>query len=123
MDIKYVQNGLSWLVNVLSESYVYNWDSDVKANEIKTRFQAFYDYLSKQPIDFTSLSVEEAKALRFQKWESESDLYLFPLYLVPCIPEGLEVTDIFGNKTKFNSKTCDYDIRFGCVSYGINIPE
>ena len=54
---------------------------------------------------------------------SESDLYLFPLYLVPIIPEGLEVVSISGKKYRYEKEKADNDIRFGCVAYGIEIKE
>ena len=49
------------------------------------------------------------------------DLWLFPLYLVPIIPEGLEIMYIDGEKGIFKKDDMDNDIRFGCVAYGIEI--
>ncbi len=120
---KEVRNCLTWLVNKVSETIIYNWDNDLKAKENKEGFDKFYKELEKH-IDFTKLTVEEAKELRFQKWsEEQPKLWLFPLYLVPIIPEGLEVVDINGEKYKYEKDTADNDIRFGCVAYGIEIEE
>lgn len=110
-----VQNNLTWIINKLSEEYVYKWNSyNTKS------FDEFYEELKKN-IDFTKLTREEAEELRFGKWDEESNLYLFPLWLVPIIPEGLEVTGISGCKYKYEKDKMDNDIRFGCVAYGIEI--
>ncbi len=115
---KEIQNCLTWITNQLSQDYVWNLD---KRNN--NDFEAFYVELKKH-IDFTKLTVEEAKELRFRKWDEElPDLWLFPLWLVPIIPEGLEVMDISGDKYKYKKETADNDIRFGCVAYGIEIKE
>lgn len=115
-----IKNCLTWLINKLSENYVYNWEMD-KTN--RGQFEKFYEELRKF-IDFTKITKEQAKELRFGKWSEEiPDLYLFPLWLVPVIPEGLEVVDIGGNKYKYEKATADNDIRFGCVAYGIEIKE
>ena len=120
---KEVENCLTYLANKLSESYVYsNWTNDIKAQELELGFNTFYDELKKH-IDFTKLTIEEAKELRFKRWgDDQPDLWLFPLYLVPIIPEGLEVTFISGEKAKYEKDKMDNDIRFGCVAYGIEIP-
>jgi hypothetical protein len=115
---KVVQNNLTWIINKLSEEYVYKWNDNNKEN-----FERFYEELKKN-IDLTKLTREEARELRFGKWsEEQPDLYLFPLWLVPIIPEGLDVVDICGNRYKYEKETADNDIRFGCVPYGIEIKE
>lgn len=110
-----IRNCMSWLINQLSIGYVYS-------NENKKDFEMFYEELKKH-IDFTKITQKEAIELRFCKWEEESNLYLFPLYLVPLIPEGLEVISIGGTKYKYEKEKADNDIRFGCVAYGIEIKE
>lgn len=117
-----IRNCLTWLVNKVSETIIYdNWSNEFKIKENKASFEKFYKELEKQ-IDFTKITIEEAKELRFQKWDEEQpNLWLFPLWLVPIIPEGLEVTDISGNKYKYEKDKEDNDIRFGCVAYGIEI--
>ena len=117
-----IQNCLTWLVNEVAKAVVYNWDNEYKATENKESFNIFYEELKKH-IDFTKITQAEATELRFGKWDTESNLYLFPLYLVPIIPEGLEVTTISGNKIKYERNKMDNDIRFGCVAYGIEIND
>ena len=124
---KELENCFSYLVNKLSESFVYdNWDDKTKIDELRLGFRTFYDEFKKH-IDFTKLTVEEAKELRFKRWSSEPEdpqnLWLFPLYLVPIIPEGLEITFISGEKGIYKPGEMDNDIRFGCVAYGIEIKQ
>ena len=120
---KEIQNFLTWLVNKISETIIYDWKDGFKIKENKKSFEEFYEELKKH-IDFTKLTVEEAKELRFKRWSDEQpNLWLFPLYLVPIIQEGLEVTSISGNKYKYEKEKADNDIRFGCVAYGIEIKE
>lgn len=120
---KEIQNCLTWLVNRVSETNEYNWGDDFKASENRKNFDTFYKELKKH-IDFKKITVEEAKELRFQRWsEEQPNLWLFPLYLVPIIPEGLEVTFITGEKAKYEKDKADNDIRFGCVAYGIEISD
>ena len=119
---KEIQNCITYLANKLSEVYVYDsWDADLKLQELKLGFDTFYDELKKH-IDFTKLTVEEAKELRFRKWSDEvPNLWLFPLYLVPIIPEGLQITYLDGEKGIYHKDDMDNDIRFGVVAYGIEI--
>lgn len=124
---KEIQNCLAWLANRVSEIIVYkNWDKESKEKEIEKTINIFYTELKKQ-INFTKLTVEEAKQLRFHRWsEEQTNLWLFPLYLTPIIPEELEVISISGNRYKYEKDKADNDtrdIRRGCVSYGIEIKE
>lgn len=119
-----IQNCVTWLTNKVSETIIYdNWSNDFKNEENKKNFKRFYDEIKKY-IDFNNLTIDEAMELRFGKWsEDMPNLWLFPLWIVPIIPEGLEVMNINGDKFKYNSETVDNDARFGCVCYGIEIKE
>jgi len=44
--------------------------------------------------------------------------YLFPHEWFNFIPQGFECVSISGNKFKFDKKTADDDMRFGCLSFG-----
>ena len=44
--------------------------------------------------------------------------YLFPGEWYNLIPDGFEVTGIFGRKYLFKNGKTDDDIRFGCLSFG-----
>lgn len=118
-----IQNCLTWLTNKVSETIIYNWSDDFKVKENKKSFEKFYNELKKH-IDFTKLTVEEAKELRFRRWDEDlPNLWLFPLWLVPIIPNGLEVMSISGHKFIYEKDKVDNDIRFGCVAYGVEIKE
>lgn len=120
---KEIQNRFTWLVNEVSQTVIYNWSDSLKRDANKQTFNYFYKELEKY-IDFKNITVEEAKELRFGKWSDEQpDLWLFPLYLVPIIPEGLEIEYIDGTKGIYEKDKMDNDTRFGCVAYGINIKE
>lgn len=120
---KEIQNCFTWLVNEVSQTVIYNWSDSLKRDANKQTFNYFYKELEKY-IDFKNITVEEAKELRFGKWSDEQpDLWLFPLYLVPIIPEGLEIEYIDGTKGIYEKDKMDNDTRFGCVAYGINIKE
>lgn len=99
-----------------------NWSAEFKVQELEEAYNTFYKSLLKNNhINIEALTIEEAKELRFSKWDEESDLYLFPLWLVPLIPEGMEVTSINGETFKYSKENTNNDIRFGCVAYGINL--
>ncbi len=120
---KEIQNCLTWLANEVSQTIIYNWNSDLKAEVNKSTFEKFYQELKKY-IDFNKIAVDEAMELRFGKWSDEQpNLWLFPLYLVPIIPEGLEIEYIDGTKGIYEKGKMDNDVRFGCVAYGINIEK
>lgn len=76
--------------------------------------------------DFQKLhtySEEELRDFGLQKWdEPDKDgnvLWLFPAEWYDSIPDGLEIVDVFGEKSTFKSGATDNDRRFGALSYGI----
>jgi hypothetical protein len=111
-----IQNHLTWLINHLAQEPVWG-----KVHNSEALWNQFYESLKKH-LDVTKLSREEALELRFGRWD-EDNLYLFPLWLVPLIPDGLMVTSISGEEFPFDSETTDTDIRFGCVAFGLRFPE
>lgn len=115
---KEIVNHLTWIVNHFSEELVWG-NSGGNRPDI---WKQFYTSLKKY-LDITKLTREEAVELRFCKWDEESDLYLFPLWLVPLIPEGFMVISISGEEFPFDSTTTDTDIRFGCVAFGLRLTE
>lgn len=120
---KEVINCLTWYANKMSEILLYNtWSDEYCRRQIKESADKFYQALSKC-IDFNNLTAEEAKSLRFKKWDDESGLYLFPLWLVPIIPKEMELTTIDGDKVIYDGSNVDLDIRFGCTAFGLEIKE
>ena len=59
---------------------------------------------------------ELLKRLGCQKWDDY--IWLFPKEWYDLIPEGYEITDIFGEVKKFKHGETDDDIRFGALSFG-----
>ena len=122
---KELVNHFVWLANRLSELNTYNWEANFKEEELKKTFDTFYKSLQKESnkplIDISKMTIETAKEMGFCKWDENSDLYLFPLWFLPLIPIGTEVTTIVGNKIIYNGTNLDNDIRFGCTAYGIEL--
>ena len=116
-------NCFTWYVNRVAETVEYEaWSDGFCRDENRRTHEQFTDELRKY-IDLSKLTREEAIELRFMKWDDESDLYLIPLYLLSFIPIGTELTCISGEKVIYGETNIDNDIRFGCIAYGINIPE
>lgn len=115
---------LTWFANRVSETTTYtNWSDEFCRKEIQHSTDIFIDSM-KRHFDWDNLTVEDAMNLRFQLWDEETpDLYLIPLYLLPILPIGMEVTSISGEKIINDGANLDNDIRFGCIAYGITIPK
>lgn len=77
----------------------------------------YLEFLSKE-IDFNDIDLETAKLIGMQRWDEESNLWLFPACLYSIIPNGLEVVAIDGTKEIWNGKQ-DNDFRFGALAYGL----
>lgn len=154
-------NHFTFLVNRLAECNTYGWSAEYKEKNIKEAFETFYKSLKKDTnkhlIDLQTLTVEQAKELRFGRWCSDEDidtqieeinalqerkkitdeeadkrkqrisntknLFLIPLWFVPLIPKGTELTTINGDTFIYNGdiSEIDTDIRYGCVAYGIKL--
>jgi hypothetical protein len=70
-----------------------------------------------------TLSIKELKAMGLRQWSDAdavgSALMLFPGEWYGSIPEGFQITNIFGASAPFIRGTTNSDIRFGLLSYGI----
>ena len=120
-----IVNCLTWYANKVAETTQYtNWSDKFCRKEIKESTERFLEELKKY-IDFSNLTEEEAKELRFGRWDPEESptLWLLPLYLLPIVPIGTELTNIFGKKIIYDGSNVDTDIRFGCIAYGIEIKK
>lgn len=112
-------NCLTWLANRVSETTTYkSWSDEFKCKEVKKSMDKFVEELKKH-IDFSNLTEEDCRELRFKRWDEESDIMLIPLYLVPAIPIGTTLTSISGEDVIYDGHNIDLDIRFGCIAYGI----
>lgn len=116
-------NCFTWYVNRVAETVEYEAWSDEFCRDVNRRtHERFTDELRKY-IDLSKLTREEAIELRFMRWDEESDLYLIPLYLLSFIPIGTKLTSIGGETVIYDGTNIDNDIRFGCLAWGIKIPE
>lgn len=124
---KALVNHFTLLVNKLSELNTYNWGANYKERKLKYAFDTFYKSLQKESnnhlVDLSRMTVETAKEMGLRKWDDNGDLYLFPLWFMPLIPIGTEVTAINGEKIIYDGTNLDNDIRFGCIAYGIELKE
>ena len=62
-------------------------------------------------------TVEQA----IEKLENTRGIMLLPLYILPIVPIGTELTSIGGDTVIFDGKNVNKDIRFGCIAYGIKL--
>lgn len=117
-----IMNCLTRYASLVAETVQYeSWSDEFCRKEIKSNTDQFLSAIEKH-IDWNNISQEEALELGFVRWsEDQPDLYLIPLYLLPILPIGTELTDIFGDKLIYDGKNVDNDVRFGCIAYGITI--
>lgn len=105
-----------------------SWSNDFKLSEIKNSYNKFLSYI-KDMIDniggWDSLTYQDMKNLGFKEWKLDSgdNIMLIPLYIYSLIPEGLEVTSIFGQKIVYDGTNIDNDERFGLLAYGLPLPK
>lgn len=114
---------LTWYANMVAQTVQYNWADDFCRKEIREAHDEFINEIKKY-IDFQHLTREEAIELGFGKWDDDMpDLYLIPLYLLPAVPIGIELTSIFGDKIIYDGSNVDNDIRLGCIAWGVEIKD
>ena len=121
---KEIINCMTWYANRVAETVQYtSWSDEFCRKEIKANTDTMLKELSKH-IDWSNLTREEALELRFGMWDEDMpNLYLLPLYLLPILPIGTELTTISGDKIVYNGTNVDDDTRFGCIAYGIEISD
>lgn len=119
-----IVNCLSWYVNKVAETVQYeSWSDEMARNENRKYMSMMLEELKKH-IDWNKLTREEAFELRFRQWDEDTpDLFLIPLYLLPIVPIGTELTTINGDTVLYLGDNVDNDTRFGCIAYGIKIKE
>lgn len=116
---KEVRNIVTWALNQMSQGYLYKqWSDAFVRSQNSETFGKFYEELAKV-LDVTKLTAEEMKELRFGPWDDKDGVYLFPLWIVPIVPDDLEVYSISGTKMLASEAKEDLDVRFDCVAWGI----
>ena len=115
---KEVTTTMSWLINTISINN-YSKDIDIRISKNEKAINEFNESMKKH-LDFNNITIDDAKNLRFIQ---RGNLWLIPLYLLPILPDGLELTRIDGSKVIVGKDYIDNDIRYGCIAYGIEIKE
>lgn len=115
---------LTHYANSIAETVQYGcWSDEFARKKVKNATDLFLENF-KNYIDWDDLTKDEALELGFRKWSKEQpDLYLVPLYLLPILPIGTELTDIFGGKIVHDGKNVYNDNRAGLITYAIEIKE
>lgn len=119
-----IMNCLLRYVNWVAETVQYeSWSDEYCRQSVKNATGVFLSAMEKY-IDWGNITREEALGLGFTLWSADQpDLYLIPLYLLPILPIGTEVTCINGRTFIYDGTNIDNDVRFGCIAYGITIKE
>ena len=115
-------NHFTWLVNSAAQCVTYNtWSNESKARQLQEAFDTFYTSAKNNlKIDLKEMTIDELKEMRFCRWSDEKPgLWLIPLWFVPLLPIGIELTDIFGKTVIYDGNNIDLDVRYGCIAYGI----
>jgi hypothetical protein len=113
-DVRY---WLIWLIsNAIAPAIMYeDMPTQSIVNLVKEKSRVFYGVLrSEDLIDFNGLSFDEAKQLGFAPWSRDTvpGLYVFPLWLVPLIPDGLTVYNLNKEPFEFHQETTELDAEF-----------
>lgn len=113
-------------LNVLAKGQLYEaWSDKFFRNHAKRALAGFQDKVKDALAHWsgTEIPLSTLKKLGFKGWdevpEGEPTLWLVPLWMVPCLPDGLELTSINDEKIVVGRDALDDDERFGCVSYGV----
>lgn len=71
-------------------------------------------------VDISKLTSKELDEIGFGKWSENSPLRLIPLFLLPYLPDQIDVGSIDGEEPcLINKKDMDDDNRGGYLAYGI----
>lgn len=132
---KQLINALFTFATQAKEIDVYkdSWGEDFCKKRYYANLNTFNEYLKTliKDVDWENLTEDTARSFGMNRFCSPEsiknngvpkeceNLYLFPLLMIDVIPEGIMVTNIFGETFKFERETCDSDHRFGYLSFGI----
>ena len=74
--------------------------------------------------NLSTWSISDLKNIGLQAWDKDDNgtLMLFPAEWYDSIPEGYQITDIFGVEELFIKGKTDNDKRYGALAYGIVVP-
>lgn len=119
-----VSDLLKHVVSAVAQVKEYNWSPETCVSQVVESLERIQKKIADEGIDFHTLTSEELHELGFGKWSDEMpNVFLIPLYLYPCIPDGTTLTCIDGGKYVKGEDKIDLDVRFGCIAYGITVGE
>ena len=93
------------MANRAAETVAYGdcWGAKFCQKEVKEAHDKMVEELRKH-IDWSNLTVDDCKELRFNLWSDKLPIWLIPIWLLDVIPAGTELTSISGEKVVFNTK-------------------
>lgn len=111
----YVYRCFRWLTNEIIKSKFINEDTS-----IDNVLDKFYETISRYVPDWYSMTDQEKLDLGFIQYEGATcTIWLIPLWMMPLIPENIELCDINGESFIYNSKTSPKTVMFNCLTYGL----
>jgi hypothetical protein len=121
IDGKDLNTYLRHIAHAVAEVQNYGWSNEFcKQNVLEALIRVQKDIF--KTVDFFKLTKEELFELGFGKWSDKTpNLFLIPLYLYPCIPDGTELVAIDGERVTKGIDNIDLDARFNCIAYGIEV--
>lgn len=109
------------LMNKIQMGITYKgWSDEIAHEQVLESYNNLKEEMAKIIKDVTKLPVGDLLTLGFLKWDDKSEIYLIPLWAYDLIPDGTELTDIFGDKHVKGTHSIDLDARFGCIAYGLD---
>lgn len=96
------------------------WEDAFSRKWIVDGLEKSYEAMREQQYDFTSWTKEDLQAIGFMEWQN--NIMLIPLYILPALPEGIELIDINDGKHILGTDRIDLDVRYNCIAYGIQLP-
>lgn len=118
-----IESCKNMVMNCVATCIMYNksghWSDEMFKKDIAEAFEKFTNLIS---IDPWALSSQDLKALGFCKWNN--NLFLIPIYLWNCIPDGTELYCIDDTwRIKGVNTEGRPDTRFGMTAYGVNVVD
>lgn len=115
--------------SVMARSYTDYWDAELVKDEVNKAVDTFTEEL-KKVINWSDITVENANEYGLSIWSDEDvdKLYLIPLWMLPIVPDGTELTSISGKKVVLThdekgEPNIDTDVRGGYLAYGVVFPK
>lgn len=108
---------LHHVVNMVAmgQEYEKNWSDEYCLKEARRVLKEVQDEIEWEFL--LELSNQELSYLGFGRWNDK--LWLIPIYLWRCVPDGTVLTSINGETKVKGKDIIDLDVRYGRLAYGI----